>query len=144
MLTVLRLLLLPRVALIAENLFLRKQLALFRERNVRPRRWTNRTRAVMVFLAKFFDWHDALVIVKPEHLSNGTASPFECFGSGNLANWDGHRLPTNVRDLVREMARDNPTWGEERIANELSLKLGIRLSPRTVRKYLSEGATRRR
>jgi putative transposase len=34
------------------------------------------------------------------------------------------------------MARDNPTWGEERIANELLLKLGLRVSPRTVRKYL--------
>ncbi len=34
------------------------------------------------------------------------------------------------------MARDNPDWGEERIANELLLRLGIRTSPRTVRKYL--------
>jgi transposase InsO family protein len=34
------------------------------------------------------------------------------------------------------MARDNPTWGEERIANELLLKLGLRVSPRTIRKYL--------
>ena len=30
----------------------------------------------------------------------------------------------------------NPTWGEERIAAELLLKLGVRLSPRTVRRYL--------
>ena len=34
------------------------------------------------------------------------------------------------------MARENPAWGEERIADELSLKLGVRVSPRTVRKYL--------
>jgi hypothetical protein len=34
------------------------------------------------------------------------------------------------------MAHENPTWGEERIANELLLKLGLRVSPRTVRKYL--------
>ena len=33
---------------------------------------------------------------------------------------------------------DNPTWGQERIANELKLKLGIRVSPRTVSKYLSQ------
>jgi len=33
------------------------------------------------------------------------------------------------------MVRENVTWGEERIANELSLKLGICVSPRTVRKY---------
>jgi len=34
------------------------------------------------------------------------------------------------------MARENPLWGEERIANELLLKLSIRISPRTVGKYL--------
>ena len=34
------------------------------------------------------------------------------------------------------MAAENPTWGEERIANELKLKLAIRVSPRTVGKYL--------
>ena len=34
------------------------------------------------------------------------------------------------------MATENPIWGEERIANELLLKLGLRVSPRTVRKYL--------
>jgi hypothetical protein len=33
------------------------------------------------------------------------------------------------------MARANPTWGEERIANELSLKLGIAVSRRTVGRY---------
>jgi putative transposase len=34
------------------------------------------------------------------------------------------------------MAAENPSWGEERIADELSLKLQIRLSPRTVGKYI--------
>jgi transposase InsO family protein len=34
------------------------------------------------------------------------------------------------------MAMDNPSWGEERIANELLLKLGLHVSPRTVRKYM--------
>src|ERR1700746_3128808 len=33
------------------------------------------------------------------------------------------------------MVRENPTWGEERIAAELSVKLGILVSPRTVRAY---------
>jgi hypothetical protein len=39
---------------------------------------------------------------------------------------------------MRQMARDNPTWGQERIANELLLELGLRLSPRAVRKYLPQ------
>jgi hypothetical protein len=33
------------------------------------------------------------------------------------------------------MMKENITWGEERVADELSLKLGICVSPRTVRKY---------
>jgi transposase InsO family protein len=40
------------------------------------------------------------------------------------------------------MATQNPTWGQERIANELKPKLGIRVSPRTVEKYLHEGPVR--
>src|SRR5216683_1401000 len=40
------------------------------------------------------------------------------------------------RQLIRRMASENLLWGEERIANELLVKLGIRVSPRTVRKYM--------
>ena len=36
------------------------------------------------------------------------------------------------------MARDNQTWGEERIANALLLKWGLRVSPRTIQKYMPE------
>ena len=34
------------------------------------------------------------------------------------------------------MAADNPSWGQQRIANELWLKLGLKVFPRTIRKYL--------
>lgn len=44
----------------------------------------------------------------------------------------------NLRALIAEMAEANPTWGEERIAAELLLKLGIRISPRTVRRYIPD------
>jgi hypothetical protein len=45
--------------------------------------------------------------------------------------------PVELQRLIRRMARENPSWGEERIANEFLLKLGLRVSPRTVRKYLT-------
>jgi putative transposase len=41
-----------------------------------------------------------------------------------------------LRQLIRRIAFENPLWGEERIANELLVKLAIRISPRTVRKYM--------
>jgi putative transposase len=41
-------------------------------------------------------------------------------------------------------ATANRTWGEERIASELLLKLGIRVSPRTVRRYIPTGVPPRR
>ena len=34
------------------------------------------------------------------------------------------RLPGDLRDLIRKMAAENAIWGEERIANELKMKLG--------------------
>jgi hypothetical protein len=40
-----------------------------------------------------------------------------------------------VQWWIREMASENSSWGEERIANELKLKLGIRVSPRTVNTF---------
>jgi putative transposase len=45
-------------------------------------------------------------------------------------------IPAAVQRLIATMAAANRTWGEERIAHELLLKLGIRLSPRTVRRYM--------
>jgi hypothetical protein len=38
-------------------------------------------------------------------------------------------------ELIGQLASANRTWGEERIVSELRLKLGISLSPRTVRRY---------
>jgi hypothetical protein len=45
-------------------------------------------------------------------------------------------ISRDVQRLIATMAVANRTWGEERIANELLLKLGIRVSPRTVRRYM--------
>ena len=55
-----------RSALEAENLFLRKQLALFQERQTKPRRANDSTRWLMGFVSRWFDWRNALVVVKPE------------------------------------------------------------------------------
>jgi putative transposase len=131
-----------RAALIAENLFLRRQLALFHERKAKPHRTTASFRLAMVALAKFFDWRDALVIVKPETFLRWHRIAFKMFWRWRSRKRGRPALPKNIRELVCQIGRKNATWGEERIANELSLKLGIRVSPRTVRKYLERGQPR--
>ena len=125
----------PIPALAAENLYLRKQLALYEERHIRPRWTTNATRLAMVWLSHWFDWRSALCIVKPETFMRWHRQGFCLFW-----RWKSKpgrpRIPAALQALIRQMSRDNPTWGQERIANELLLKLGLRVSPRTVRKYM--------
>ena len=58
----------PRAALVAENLFLRKQLALFQERKVRPRRADESTRWMMAALSQCFAWRNPLVNVEADTL----------------------------------------------------------------------------
>jgi len=123
-----------RAALIAENLFLRKQLAFCQERELRPRRLTNAGRLWLVFWSRFFDCRTALPVVKPATLIGWHRKTFRLFW-----RWKSRpgrrRIPQDLRQLIVQMVRENPTWGEERIAHELWLKLGIHVSPRTVRAY---------
>jgi hypothetical protein len=79
LLALFRLLFSTRAALLAENLFLRRQLALFQERKIRPRRITAAGRIMLLALARFFDWRDALVIVRPETFLKWHRNAFRVF-----------------------------------------------------------------
>jgi putative transposase len=116
-------------ALAAENLFLRKQPALFQERKVKPRRADDSTRWMLASLNRMFPWGNSLVNVTPDTLIRWQRKGFRLFWRWKSKPRGRPRLPKDLRQLIREMAAENPTWGEERIANELKLKLGIRVSP---------------
>ena len=77
--TLARLALTPRAQLAAENLFLRKQLALYQERRVKPRRPDPATRVILVLLSRLLDWRSLLTVVQPDTLdpvaSSGLAAP---------------------------------------------------------------------
>ncbi len=119
----------------AENLLLRRQLALFLERGVRPRRVDAATRVSLAALARLFDWRNALVVVRPATMIGWHRAGWRLFW--RLKSRSGRPpIPEELRRLIRRMGQGNPVWGEERISNELLLKLGVRISPRTVRKYL--------
>ncbi|MCP3881162.1 MAG: transposase [Sulfitobacter sp.] len=125
----------PKASVAAENLFLRKQLALYQERQVKPHRADNITRFILVVLGRWFNWETALKIVQPQTFVHWHRQGFRLFWRWKSRPGRPH-LPSDLRALIRRMAADNPSWGQRRIANELWLKLGLKVSPRTVRKYL--------
>jgi putative transposase len=93
----------------------------------------------MATLSRMFGWRDAFWNVKPDTLIGWHRKGFRLFWRWKSRPKGRPRLPKDLRQLIREMAAANATSGEERIANELKLKLGIRVSPRTVGKYLRTG-----
>jgi len=125
----------PRQSLEAENLVLRRQLALYKERGIKPRRIDAATRASLTVLSRLCDWRSCLMIVRPETVVRWHRAGWRLFW--RCKSRPGRpRIPVELRQLIRRMATKNPLWGEERIANELLLKVGLRVSPRTVRKYM--------
>ena len=123
--------------LAAENLFLRKQLALYVERQVKPRRADDATRIVLVALSRVIDWRRVLTVVKPDTLIRWYRKGFRLFWRSRSRPRGRPRVPPDVQGLIAEMAAANRTWGEERIAAELLLKLGIQVASRTVRRYMA-------
>ena len=72
-----------RKAIAAENLFLRRQLALYQERKVDPRRIDPATRITFALLSRFFNWRDALIVVQPKTLIRWHRAGFRLLWHGN-------------------------------------------------------------
>lgn len=124
-------------AIRTENLVLRRQLAKYLERGVKPRRVDALTRISLALLTRLFVWRDAVVLVRPATIIRWHRLGWRLFWRGKCRA-GRPPIPAELRALIRGMAQENPLWGEERIANELLVKLNIRVSPRTVRKYMPE------
>ena len=56
----------PRRSIEAENLMLRRQLALFKERGVKPQRIDAATRLSLAWLSRLCDWRSCVIVVRPE------------------------------------------------------------------------------
>jgi putative transposase len=107
-----------QTSLVAENLVLRKQLAFYQEHKLRPQPLTDAGRFTLVLWSRLFDWKSALVIVKPDTLIGWHRRGFKLFW--RLKSGPGRpSLRREIRELVVCMARENPTWGQMRVAAEL-------------------------
>ena len=130
-----------RLELMVENLALRQQLAVFKQKRSWPR-LRPADRMFWVFLRQVWrNWANALIVVKPDTVVSWQRQGFRLFWRWiSRAKRVGRpRIPPEVRALIRRMAQDNG-WGAPRIHGEL-LKLGIVIDERTVSRYLPLGRT---
>jgi transposase InsO family protein len=134
-----------RADLALENAVLRQQLHGYRRRNKRPKLGPL-DRALWVVLRKtWLGWRDSLVFVKPDTVIGWHRQGFRLFWRWrSRAKKPGRpSIPRAHIELIRRLSRENPSWGEDRIADELRLKLGIGHSTSTIRKYMVQGTRRR-
>src|SRR5215472_17151085 len=103
-----------RAALELENLALRHQIGVLQRCAPNRPKLILLDRLLWAWLSRVWsDWRSALAIVQPE-----TVLAWHRRGFGLLWAWKirrGHpgrpALPRDVRDLIRRMCRENPTWG---------------------------------
>jgi putative transposase len=126
-----------RDQLLAENALLRQQLLVASRKNKRPT-FRAHERGLLVFLSSIMRrWRDALLLVKPDTIIRWHREGFRLLWKRKSKANRTRRsaLSKETLELIQRMARENRLWGAERIRGEL-LKLGIRVSKRTVQKYL--------
>jgi putative transposase len=125
--------------LVLENAFLRQQLTVLKRQVKRPA-LTWRDRILFVLLAsRLRTWKQALLIVQPDTLLRWHRDLFRWVWSRKSRPRRRGRPPLadDTVSLIKQMAKENRTWGAERIRGEL-LKLGLRVSKSTIQKYLYE------
>src|SRR5689334_11130814 len=86
-----------RAQLAAANLFLRKQLAMYVERQVQPRRADDATRITFVLLSRLIDLRRVLTVVKPDTLIRWHRRGFQLFWQWKSRPHGRPRLPADLR-----------------------------------------------
>jgi transposase InsO family protein len=127
-----------RAALDLENLALRHQIGVLQRSARKHPKLTPLDRLLWAWLSRVWsDWRSALAIVQPETVMAWHRAGFRLFWTWKVRRGQPGRptLAREVRDLIRRMCRENPTWGAPRIHGELR-KLGIDIGETSVSKYM--------
>ena len=125
-----------QTVLIAENLALRQQLAVFK-RSIKHPRIRKRDRIFWVWLSKIWGgWRSSLIIVQPDTVVRWHRRGFKLYWRWKSRKKRSGRpkIDPELRKLIRQMSKENPTWGTPRIKSELLL-LGYDVADSTIDKY---------
>ena len=120
--------------LLLENLALRQQLVLMKQRDPRPQVSTSDKLFWVILRRLWPQWKRALILVQPETVVRWHRAGFKLYWT-----WLSRRrvragrtcISKELRDLIFRMVAENSTWGAPRIHGELKM-LGFDLSERTV------------
>ena len=125
-----------KAQLIAANALLRHQLIILHRQVKRPE-LSDRDRLRLLLLARATPfWRQALLIVQPDTLLRWHRQLFRLvWRRKSKPKTPQTRITPKTIALIRQMRMENVTWGAERIRGEL-LKLGIKVSKRTIQRYL--------
>jgi len=111
-----------RAALAAENVMLRQQLIVVHRSVPRPK-LRPADRVLLCWISRLWSgWRSAPLIIKPDTVTRWHRQGFKLYW-----HWRSHKKPGRpkvdraIRDLIRRMCRENPTWGAPRILSELLL-----------------------
>ena len=131
--------------LVVEDLALRPQLANFQRTSARSRLRKNDRAFERVLSRLWSRWADALVVVKPDTVVRWHRAGFRLFW-----RWKSRRrtpaqneASPEIKALIRQMAKANPSLGGPRIHGEL-LKLGIDIDERSVSRFIFPGMLKQR
>jgi putative transposase len=91
----------------AENLVLRRQLAFYRERGLKPRRIDAATRVSLAWLSRLCDWRSCLIVVRPETVIRWHRAGWRLLW-GYKSRPGRPPIPLELRRLIRRMAIENP------------------------------------
>ena len=125
-----------KTELVAENALLRQQLIVLQRQVNRPSLSRLDRLLLVLLVSRAPTWKQALMLVQPETLLRWHRQGFRLAWRAKSARRSAQpRIPEETRKLIMSMAAQNPLWGAERIRGGV-LKLGIRVSKRTIQKYM--------
>jgi putative transposase len=132
----------PRAELLLEIAALRQQLDVYRRQVKRPK-LQRHDRVFWIWLRRHWPrWKSALVIVKPDTVLKWHRRGYRAYWRWKSKRKPGRpTIPRQHIEFIRRISADHPEWGEDKIALELKLKLGVEHSTSTIRKYMVDAAT---
>jgi transposase InsO family protein len=130
-----------RCRLEAENLLLRYQLTIALRKAPPRLRLRGSDRALLVWITRLWpSLLGAVQVVQPETVLRWHRASFKMFWRWKSRHRAGRpRIDRGLRDLIRQMSRENPLWGASRIHGEL-LMLGFEVPQSTVSKYIARSS----